>query len=148
MKMGGIAARRLAGVARIFVALAAEHEDNMTPDDAPPADEPYDPEATWPYTYLLALNGVGGPDEPEDYRCCECGCWVPEWTALDGLTDPWGYAMKMSTVRAARAWLATYDPEGPWAWHPQQVEMKADMDFVDASWPGEVCGECWDEWRG
>ena len=81
-------------------------------------------------------------------RCCECGCWVPEWTALDGLPDPWGYAMKMSTVRAARAWLATYDPEGPWAWHPQQVEMKADMDFVVASWPGEICGECWDEWRG
>ena len=151
----GIGARRLASVSRLFAALALAHEDNNTPP-APPAEpaaeaEPADPEATWSYGMYghgLAQNGMGGPEEPEDYRCCECGHWVPEWTKLDGLPDPWGYAMKMSTVRAARTWLATYDPEGPWAWHPQQVEMKADMDFVVASWPGEVCGECWDEWQG
>ena len=58
--------------------------------------------------------GRGGGEEPEDYRCCECGCWVPEWTALDGLPDPWGYAMKMSTVRAARAWLGVLVRGGCW----------------------------------
>jgi hypothetical protein len=149
--MSGVAARRLASVARLFAELALAHEDNNVPPAPPaiPGAEPDDPEATWDYAwYGLAFNGAGGPEEPEDYRCCECGCWVPEWTELDGLPDPWGYAMKMSTVRTARAWLATYDPEGPWAWHPQQVEMKRDMDLVVERWPGEVCGECWDEWQG
>ena len=73
---------------------------------------------------------------------------MPEWTPLDGLWDPWGYALKMSTVRAARTWLASYDPAGPWAWHPVEEETRENMELVVARWPGEVCGECWDEWKG
>ena len=80
--------------------------------------------------------------------CCECGQWVPDWTALNGLTDPWGYALKLSTVRIARHWLATVDHGDPFGWHPAHIETQQSFEAVVELWPGDVCGECWDEWQG
>ena len=126
----GIRARRLAGVSRMFNELAVEHEDNRVPDSTA-ATEPYDPEATWEYG---AYPWASEPDEPEDYRCCECGFWVPEWERLEGLLDPWGYALTLSTVRGARAYLAADASE------PGDAATRQNMQAAVAAWPGRSAG--------
>ena len=87
------------------------------------------------------------PDEPDDYFCCECGRWVPEYVALDrALLDPWGYALKKSTMRMALNWLAERISASEWDWHPVEIEMRRDMRATIAMWPGDVCRDCWAEW--
>jgi len=130
---GGISARRAAGVGRVFAHAARTHEDGVPPTHA-----------AVPVTPPRA-------DEPDDYMCCECGRWWPCFEPLsEAFTDPWGHALKMSTVRTARDWLANAaaPEDAEWGWHPVYQETYRDMTDVVDLWPGDVCGECWAEWDG
>ena len=123
-----IVARYAAALSRDCREWARTHEDLNVPEGVgatPPA------------------AGGGQPVEPDDYMCCECGAWTPSYTPLEGITDPWGYEIKWSTVRNARDWLDLHSPDWPWAWHPVDIDVRGDMERVVASWPGNVCGACW-----
>ena len=47
--------------------------------------------------------------------------------------EPWGGALKLSTVRMARAWLANPDGGGP--------ALARDMQAIVDAWPGGVCAD-------
>ena len=132
---GGIRVRGIAQVGRVFARAWWTHEDRTPP----------------PAASTLVHFVPHAATEADDYRCCECGRW---WHASEPLsevvTDPWGHALMYSTVRLARNWIAnTAVPLNiEWSWHPVQIETYQDMIAVVEQWPGDVCGDCWEQWDG
>ena len=67
--------------------------------------------------------------EEDDYMCCECGTWVPAFAVLDErLRDPWGNALRQTTVDHARTFIRMVLESGPggwdWGWGvPVTIEM-------------------------
>ena len=119
---GGIERKKLALTSRFFAREWRMHADSRPP---PPA------------AGVLPLPEA---EEWDDYMCCECGRWWPCFVPLDeALLDPWGYALKQSTVRTARDWLARADPA--WDWHPAQEDTRTDMEaVVEQGWGVRVWG--------
>ena len=76
------------------------------------------------YVWLLIILGVNGkgPSSPD-------------------VVEPWEGALKLRTVRMARDWLALPHPAG-------EAATARDMRAIVDAWPGEICAEGWDSWRG
>ena len=88
-----------------------------------------------------------GPEEPDDYRCCECGRWVPDYADLHwNLLDPWGYGLCRSTYRHALIGLDEMERD-PLRVSPTGPDRE-ELEQVVRDWPGEVCSECYGEWTG
>ena len=90
--------------------------------------------------------------EEDDYTCCECGTWVPAFAVLDErLRDPWGNALRQTTVDHARTFIRMVLESGPggwdWGWGvPVTIEMSQRYNTTIHLWPEDVCSECWAEW--
>ena len=49
--------------------------------------------------------------------CCECGTWVTAFAVLDErLRDPWGNALRQTTVDHARTFIRMVLESGPGGW--------------------------------
>ena len=131
---GLLRARRAASVSRMIAEIARTHEDTV-------------------------CGGEGGAVvvdrekwEEDDYICCECGTCVPAFAVLDEqLRDPWGNALRRTTVDHARTFIRMVLESGPggwdWGWGvPVTIEMSQRYNAITHLWPGDVCSECWAEW--
>ena len=88
-----------------------------------------------------------GQEEPDDYRCCECGRWVPDYADLHwGLLDPWGYVLCRSTYRHALLGLDAMERD-PLRVSPTGPDRE-ELEQVVRDWPGDVCPACYSEWTG
>ena len=137
-------AREMASVCRLFRELWVGHEDWIVPEAPVHIEGAESP--VWG-----GHDPLSGPEEPDDYMCCECGRWVPGYVPLhESVTNPWGYPLVRTTVTMAEKFFLNHPDSEAWqhGWHPGEVETRQDMAAVLALWPGDVCPDCYQQWTG
>ena len=134
-------ARNLRSVSRLFRDIHMRHQDWVRPPMTQFADDmAHAMEGAFAW---LHSNSVA-PEEPDDYRCCECGLWTPAYRPLIGLVDPYGYPLSRATVTGARNWLHLTQH----CTSPATTAHRPMAQAMVAMWPGDVCQACHEEWPG